>query len=192
MAWGASQAERVRLVTLTLLPDEWQKARGQVRDLVRRLRKKWSLEWAWAIEPNPAGTGHHAHAIQWGDYLPQDELQDMWGGRICHITAVRKSANGYIRKCAMVAGYVTKDAEQHLKANGGRPVHMTRGYLHGKTSRQVSQLLSDGRIWLPTLATKQDGIDAPGIPDMVIDVASKVDVATIHGSQANSQLVEGS
>lgn len=167
MAWGATQADRVRLVTLTLLPSDWQRARGQVRDLVRRIRKKWSLEWAWAIEPNPAGTGHHAHAIQWGDYLPQDALQDMWGGRIVHITAVRKSANGYIRKCAQVAGYVSKDVGNHLEANGGRPVHMTRGYLHGKTSRQVSQLLSDGEIWFPAMADERDGWTVGGQGDTV-------------------------
>lgn len=156
LVWGAARANRVRLVTLTQLPSDWQKARGQVRDLVRRLRAERKLEWGWSIEANPKGTGYHAHAIQWGDYLPQSWLQRKWGSRICHIMEVNKGAAGYLTKCAAVCGYLTKSMEEHLLVNGGRAVHLTRGFLHGRTSREVLKEMSSGRKWHLEHATAEE------------------------------------
>lgn len=153
MGWGASQADRVRLLTLTMVPTGWQHAREQIRDWVRRVRKAYRTEMAWAIEVNPKGTGHHMHAIQWGDYLPQHRLQEMWGDRIVDIRPIEAQANGYVAKCAMVAGYLSKEVLGHLEENGGRAVHMTRGYLHGLTSRQVRKELSTGKKWFLIPAT---------------------------------------
>jgi len=35
-------------------------------------------------------------------------------------------------------------------------VHLSRGYLHGKTSRQVQQLLGAGNVWYMANATKEE------------------------------------
>ena len=147
MAWGASLDSMPRFITLTWLPDNWQRARAQVRDLCRRLRKNYHVEWAWAIEQNPKATGYHAHAIQWGDFIPWQELLEKWGGRHIWIEPIRGNAAKYATKCAFVAGYANKNMAGHLEVNGGRAVHMTRGYLHGLTSRQALRVMSDKKKW---------------------------------------------
>lgn len=147
MVWAASKCPIVRMITLTRVPSSWQQARWQVRDLVRRLRKAYTIEMAWAIERNPKGTGFHLHAISHGEHIPKKRLKEMWGGRHIDVRAVDGHAEGYLTKCASVAGYLTKDRQQHLDLNGGRAVHFTRGFLHGWTSRQALQEMSGGNYW---------------------------------------------
>jgi hypothetical protein len=159
MTWAARHVPRRRLVTLTGLPDDFQRARAQVRNDARVLRSEgYRWEWAWAIEANPAGTGHHAHGLQHGDYVPQAVLQERWGGRIVDVRALSTPGAGVyaVKEALRVAGYVTKGAAAgnwesyagHLGRNGGRPIHWSRGFLHGHTKREaLSQLraeLSDG------------------------------------------------
>ena len=154
--WGASKADAIRLLTLTKVPEDWQHARGQIRDFVRRIRKAYDIQFAWAIEANPKGTGSHAHAITHGEYIPKDRLREMWGGRFIDIRRVEGGANDYLTKCAQVCGYTGKSVEVHLARNGGRAIHLTRGYLHGKTSREVLKLMSTGKEWRLRLATREE------------------------------------
>lgn len=156
MTWGAMQAPICRFVTLTLVPVSWQHAREQIKDFIRRLRKSYQTEMAWAIEPNPRGTGHHLHAIQWGEYTPQERLEELWGGRRVWIEKMKRDGAGYMTKAAIVAGYSTKNATQVLDLNGGRAVHMTRGYLHGLTSRQVRKELRTDKKWYLVPATIEE------------------------------------
>jgi len=156
MTWGATNADHVRLLTLTLLPQDWQRARMQVRDLVRRVRKRFKLEIAWAIEANPRGTGHHAHGVTHGEFIPGKEIQRMWGGRHVDIRLINPGVSGYATKCAMVSGYLTKNTQTHLTINGGRAVHMSRGFLHGLTAREVQSVLSKGHEWRVGWATAQE------------------------------------
>lgn len=153
--WGGSVRRRPRKLDLTLVPDDWQTARMQIRDFARRMREHYRFEWAWAIEPNPAGTGHHLHAIVHGDYLDKWRIDELWGGRRTWIEEVKGDAIAYTQKCAKVVGYNSKQAMEHLEVNGGRAVHMSRGYLHGLSSREVLKLLSSGREW-----TKEIGVTA--------------------------------
>jgi len=91
MTWAARRVDRRRLVTLTALPTndgrlDWQRARGQVRELLYRVRREYpGFEMGWAIEQNPRATGFHAHGVQHGPYVPQAVLQERWGGRIVDI-----------------------------------------------------------------------------------------------------------
>lgn len=145
ITWGARQVDRRRLVTLTGLPDDFQRARWQVRDFARRLRGEGhTWEWAWAIEANPKGTGYHAHGVQHGSYVKQARLQDAWGGRIVDVRALSRPGAGVyaVKEALRVAGYVTKGAaggglHDHLGRNGGRAVHWSRGFLHGNTKREA-------------------------------------------------------
>ncbi len=171
MTWGARQAPRRRLVTLTGLPADFQLARGQVRGFARRLRVDgYAWEWAWAIEANPRGTGWHAHGVQHGDYVNQAHLQDRWGGRIVDVRALKQPGAGVyaVKEALRVAGYVTKGAAgemlpEHLARNGGRAVHWSRGYLHGRTKREaLAELraeLADGEVL--TWALVPPGTDPP-------------------------------
>lgn len=125
-----------RFVTLTLVPENARQRQLQIADFVRRIRKDgYRWEMASAVEVNPAGTGHHLHALQLGDYVPQADLQDRWGGRIVHIQAMKGNAG-------MAAEYIIKEAAGTMRAAGyvlkagpgrSRPVNITRGYFGGKT-----------------------------------------------------------
>jgi len=56
----------------------------------------------------------------------------------------------YIAKAAAICGYISKgngDLENHLNINGGRSIHMSRGFLHGWTSREVLAEMSAGIAW---------------------------------------------
>lgn len=120
-----------RFVTLTWAPEDHEQRRAQVRDLTRRLRGAgYRWEFAWSTEVNPKGTGHHIHGLQMGSYVPQAVLQDMWGGRIAHIKALKFNTS-------MAAAYVVKEGLNSIRAAGytmkhqegmSRPVHITRGY----------------------------------------------------------------
>lgn len=155
-AWGASLADKLRFVTLTKAPADWQQARMQVRDLARRLRKAYLVEWAWAIEENPKKTGYHIHAMQWGDYIPKLRLREMWGGRWIDIRKADCEGTNYVTKCAKVAGYMSKHIEKHLLVNGGRALHFTRGYLHGMTSRGALKLMASPGMWRLDHATPEE------------------------------------
>jgi hypothetical protein len=170
MTWGLRRAERRRLVTLTQLPDDFARARGQVRDFAYRVRQDgYAWEWCWAIERNPKGTGFHAHGVQHGDYVPQKRLQETWGGRIVDIRALARPGAGVyaVKEALRVAGYVTKGTgsslTEHLGRNGGRGAHWSRGFLHGRTrSEALAELrreLADGERL--TWVLVPPGEDAP-------------------------------
>lgn len=154
-----------RFVTLTLFPEDWQRGRAQVRDFVRRIRKDgYRWEMAWAVEVNPRGTGHHLHALQLGDYVPQAEVQQRWGA-IAHIRAMKGNAG-------MAAQYVVKEAAGTMREAGyilkagparSRPVNITRGYFRGKTlgwAREEVTRLMYGTVKVPgweLVSTKDRG-----------------------------------
>jgi hypothetical protein len=154
ITFAAKVAKRRRLVTFTHLPDcdsrdGFQRARQQLYDFTFRVREQgYAWEWGWCIEVNPKGTGFHAHGVQHGDYVPQALLQDLWGGRIVDVRALRTpEASVYVvKEAARVAGYITKggtsDLAAHLARNGGRAAHWSRGFLHGRTKREA---LSEAR-----------------------------------------------
>jgi len=147
MTWALRQADRRRLVTLTLLPADFQEARHQVRDWVYRVRRSGcAWEWSWAIEENPRGTGYHAHGVQHGGYLDQAHGERLWGGRVMDIRALKTPGAGVyaVKEALRVTGYTMKGATSssealraHLDRNGGRVAHWSRGFLHGLTKRDV-------------------------------------------------------
>jgi hypothetical protein len=143
-------------LTLTRVPEDWQHAREQIKDYVRRVRRSYKIEMAWAIERNPKETGYHAHAITWGEWMSNQHLQRMWGGRFIDIRRMRRNKYGYLTKAAAVCGYVVKGFRQHLQVNGGRPIHMTRGYLHGLTSQQARGLWKSEGEWHLEVATSRE------------------------------------
>lgn len=82
MAFGAKLAWPAKWIRLSKIPLGWQKARMQLRDFARRVRKAYQWEWAWSIEENPRKTGYHLHGIVWGEYVPKKRLEQLWGGEV--------------------------------------------------------------------------------------------------------------
>lgn len=80
----------------------------------------------------------HVHALQWGSFVPQADLQDRWG-HIVDIRAVKKSpgaVSNYMAKGAGAVGnYMAKEATtgflEWRELNGGRPMRWSRGFFHG-------------------------------------------------------------
>jgi hypothetical protein len=145
ITWCQREAGRSRLITLTNCPDDWQVLRGQVRDMRRRIIDQTGrCEWVWTVERGSKTGMKHVHAIQHGSYLPQSSLQNLWGGRIVDVRAVRDAA-GYISKsAALVAGYIGKGATSapgglggHLGLNGGRLHHWSRNFWGGLSIRDA-------------------------------------------------------
>ncbi len=132
-----------RAILLTGLSPNWQTNRHWMRESTYRLRKvlKGELQLAWHIEPNPKGTGHHAHAWQRGPFIPQRALSEVVAsvgmGKVAFINRMRGNPNkplGYGLKLAgMPYGMKTITETEdglatYLEANGGRLVHTTKGF----------------------------------------------------------------
>lgn len=107
----------------------------------------YRTEWAWTVERGAKTGMVHVHALQHGDYIPQKDLQRLWG-RIVHIKAIKgaQGAAGYaMKEASRVAGYAMKGTHEsllaHLQLNGGRGCHMSRRYLRGERTRDVERLL---------------------------------------------------
>lgn len=162
-------ARPTRFVTLTQAPDDWQALRAKFRKLTMRCRAEGLMvQWAWTVETGSKTGMKHIHALEHGDYIPQRDLQNWWG-RIVHIEAIREddAAVAYaLKEAARVVGYGLKgtrdDFARHLALNGGRAYHMSRGYLHGKRTREVERIMDgtdDHLTWVvvPAVTTIAEG-----------------------------------
>jgi hypothetical protein len=125
-----------RAVRLSKLTGEWQRDRRRINKTVERLRERgYKVEWAYHLEENPRETGFHAHAWQHGDYVPQDELQDVCrsaGLGIPFINRMRQRTGrsggvSYGLK-GVRYGMKSEDLSGFLDLNGGRLVHATRNF----------------------------------------------------------------
>lgn len=131
-----------RAITLTQVGDDPDVVRARMKrvryDLVQAVGR---FEWVWHVEPNPRGTGHHVHAWQHGDFVPQKTLsaiaQRRGMGEVAWIERVRASsaAGGYGMKLAgidygmkAVTAELDEAATVYLQANKGRLHHQSRGY----------------------------------------------------------------
>lgn len=139
VGWAADQHPRSRFVTLSQAPLDWQQRRQKMRDLARWARGQgygWNV--AWTTERGSKTGMVHIHAVQWGTYIPQPLLVKRWG-HWCFIEEVKGSAHSvgtYMAKgAAPVARYMVKGAGAGYAAwrdlNGGRPIHVSRGFLPG-------------------------------------------------------------
>jgi hypothetical protein len=76
------------------------------------------------------------------------------------IEGARKVAGYAMKEARAVAGYALKGErklEEHLDLNGGRGVHMTRGYLHGRRTDEVLEELRGSRGEYTWVLVPQDG-----------------------------------
>ncbi len=159
-AIGLAKPERA--VLLTGLAAQHQQRRAQIKKLsylVRQNGSAWNV--SWHTEPNPQGTGYHAHCWQYGDFISQrklDALAHQAGMGMVRISRVRAevgagTAAGYGVKMVTGLRYGMKlvDAEAsartYLQANGGRLVHSTRGYWRDDQGKKLTQ--REAMTWRP-------------------------------------------
>lgn len=190
MTWALRNVpagHRARFFTLTLAPADWSTLRQKVRD-ARRLLVAEGYDWecSWAREAGKRTGMLHLHGVQHGRHkVPQARLQDLWGARvdIREVKGLRDrtgAATYTVKESLRVAGYTVKGAtastsglRDHLALNGGRAVHYSRGFLHGKTKREALQALRDelnGGVPL-TWVTVPAGAPAP--PLEVVELVRK-------------------
>jgi hypothetical protein len=138
------RAIRVSLVADPGDPDPWP----TVRYRMNKLREHYGRlvgdlgEWCYSVEPNPRGTGYHAHAWQHGpgkvDAQALDECAARAGAGFCKVETVHHAgqASQYGLKALRGSGYALKgtddDADTFLRVNGGRLTHQSRGFFRSE------------------------------------------------------------
>lgn len=146
-AWAIRQADRGRFFTGTLAPEDWQARRQKMRDVRRYMARRGypGLEWAWSTEKGSKTGMVHVHALVHGPFIPAPVWNEVWGART-NIKAIRtEGVARYVTKESLrVAGYSVKGTragmesmQEALDLNGGRPLHWSRGFLHGRTKRDA-------------------------------------------------------
>jgi hypothetical protein len=122
----------------------------KLRDLRRCLiGEDYQWELAWTVELTKKGVPH-VHALQHGSFVPKKELDRHWGAitDLKQIEGVKGAAGYAMKQACRVSGYAMKGArelEAHLDLNGGRGMHLTRGYLRGQTTADVLKQMQRDR-----------------------------------------------
>lgn len=146
-ALAITLAAPTRMIRLSLAADQGDEspcstALKRVK-LIRRNLKRMNRhpgEWTFTIERNPEDTGFHAHCLQRGKFIPQDELQDACLAAHAgypHINAIKREgiwtsryglkgfgADGYGLKSFRANGN-PRDA---LRLNNGRLEHHSKEF----------------------------------------------------------------
>jgi hypothetical protein len=156
-AVGLSEPERFG--RLSLVGDDWSTVRARMGRLRYDLRKALGkpFEWAWNVERNPKGTGHHVHFLTHGCYVPQRllcRLADYNG--MGHNTDIRQwRAQSSLAEAYGLKGllYPMKSAQgvelpDFLELNGKRLIHASRGFFRFEGQRLA---LEDARRQWSTL-----------------------------------------
>jgi hypothetical protein len=144
------RAIRVSMVAEPGDPDPWPTARGRMNRL-REYAARAGLdfgEWCYSVEPNPRGTGYHAHVWQHGpakvDKDALDALSARAGAGWCKVETVRHvgRASMYGLKALRGAGYSMKgsddDPGEFLRVNGSRLTHQSRGFFRSETGARLA------------------------------------------------------
>lgn len=136
-SWALADAAPERFITLTRVGDDWPTIRARMFRLRHRLSEAGcEVEWAWMVEANPRGTGHHVHAWQRGSFVPQRTLAALsrrgGAGVVVDVRAwqsVDQDAISYGLKGLDYGLKGVRDptvARDWLSANGGRLTHQSR------------------------------------------------------------------
>jgi hypothetical protein len=130
------------LATITSLSGDWQSDRNAVNRMRFYLRDRDHLTFAfaWAVEPNPRGTGYHAHGWVWGDPMPRDRFQyraAQVGFGITQMIRVTHGGNfGYTMKNAM---HNAQSLDEHIRLNGREPIHARGFWRDARTGELLTQ-----------------------------------------------------
>lgn len=157
------ETDRVRFITLTLAPQGWEATRQAVRTWLQHLRRAgYRMHVMWVVEVGDGGM-KHVHAIQWGDYVPKEELSSSWPYGFTQIEGARAATNylakGVVRYVAKGLDGDGKAIEEHMNLNGGRAAHWSREFFagHGRNAYRQSNPLPG--IYFVHTATAREGVN---------------------------------
>jgi hypothetical protein len=90
----------------------------------------------WVVEKGDQTGMKHVHAVQWGDFIPKQELSASWPHGYTQIEGARAATNylakGVVRYVAKGLDGDGKSIEGHMNLNGGRAAHWDREFFDGK------------------------------------------------------------
>lgn len=142
-AGAIKHAAPQRAILLTQVGDDWDTVRARVNRIRYDIAAAVGpFEWVWHVEPNPAGTGHHVHAWQHGNFVPQVTLASVARRRGCggvvFVNRIRSTA-GAATYGLKGMGYGLKGVDQdapdlYLSTNGKRLTHQSRGFFRDGAS----------------------------------------------------------
>jgi hypothetical protein len=90
-ALAVDRARPTRKIRFSLVGEEYKVRSRRVNEVASEMRGLgYEFEYWGVFERNPKGTGHHFHAWQRGDYIPQAKLQDVCEGHGMGIPDIRK------------------------------------------------------------------------------------------------------
>lgn len=127
---------RARFITLTQAPEGWENTRAAIKVWLRNLRRRgYDMQTLTVVEKGSETGMKHVHAVQWGDYVPKEELSESWPYGHTQIEAARAAsdylAKGVVRYVAKGLDGDGRSIEEHMNLNGGRAAHWTRGFFGG-------------------------------------------------------------
>jgi hypothetical protein len=169
-----------RALTLTLVapqgdPNPWATAQRNIAVIRRNLGRLGvdPGEWVTHIEPNPKGTGFHAHIWQHGSRIPKQllsEAADRAGTGWTRIERIRATASAS-RYGLKGLGYglkgTTDSPAEYLRVNGGRLTHQSRGFFRGLPVREAERRAIEDRTggdpqrWVIHWTTSTPALAAP-------------------------------
>lgn len=155
-------AEPELFFTVTQVGDTWATVRQRMQALRRQFaRQGHDLQTAWAVECNPAHTGHHAHVAAWGRGPSKTKLGDLAAkaglGHVANVIPFRADHASYMLKQPLRSAC---HLEHSLKLNGGTFLHASR------------------RFW-------REGSNGPSIPGGLDAVMRKTGVRRGHVERAS-------
>lgn len=146
-ALAVDRARPTRLIRFSLVGDEYSVRARRVRQVASEIRTLgYEFEFWGVFERNPKGTGHHFHAWQRGDYIPQRVLQKVCQGHGMGLPDIRKwnpdrpGGGGAAYGLKGSARYGLK-ADDVLDLNGGRFGTWTRDFFGMPYKEALSEAL---------------------------------------------------
>lgn len=141
---------------LTLVGEDWQTVRARMKRLQYDLAHEVGVcDWVWSAEWNPAGTGHHVHAHQRGDFIPQNRLSVLAARNgMGEFARIRRwhtgtQSEGYALKgvgYGLKGTAAVESGSRFLAVNGGRLTHQSRGYFEGGVRAAEARGVARARI----------------------------------------------
>jgi hypothetical protein len=146
-AFAVALARPELFLTLTLVGDDWTTVHRRLRRWRQDLCRSHRFEQVAFIQPNPGGTGTHAHLLTWGSSLTETavavaaERAGMGSrvevSRVRDVHAVSRYGLHPLLKAPAPDNSPHAESLAYLDANGGRLLHASRRFWRDEQGHQI-------------------------------------------------------